>query len=201
MVSAPEPERHLYAHALNDLSSVGRVTFVSAGELAPRAGQFEPELVIVSIKGPTDGLRALYQLLGPELRGRGVIAAVYGGNSDMDRVLGRIGVHSCAIGPHDISALRHEVSTWISGGCGRHRPRPAPSPRAELGNAATARKVADVLRETHAALSAHDVAARCGFSVVTSRRYLKLLVAWHRATENTQHRSVGRPVTLYRWAG
>lgn len=59
-------------------------------------------------------------------------------------------------------------------------------------------KVVYCLRESTGGMAADDVATVTGVSRVTARRYLEYLVSTDRASVDQEHRSVGRPINLYR---
>lgn len=59
-------------------------------------------------------------------------------------------------------------------------------------------KVLACLREAGNGLAADDVARITGVSRVTARRYLEYLVSISQASVDQEHRSVGRPINLYR---
>ncbi len=59
-------------------------------------------------------------------------------------------------------------------------------------------KVIACLREADDGLAADDVAGITGVSRVTARRYLEYLVSINQASVDQEHRSVGRPINLYR---
>lgn len=59
-------------------------------------------------------------------------------------------------------------------------------------------KVLSCLNESDLGLSADEVAAITGVSRVTARRYLEHLVSIGQASVDQEHRSVGRPINLYR---
>jgi hypothetical protein len=198
MVAATESERGWFARALGDLRQMGQITFVPAAEITRCTDRIGPELIVVSIHGRADGLQTLYELLGPEFAGRSVIAALHEPDPGLGRVFDRLGVDACMVTPRDPSALRAKIFGWIQS---RSHRRLAVVPPVTQGNAATESLVATAVRDARTAISAHEVAAGCGLSVVTSRRYLKKLVHEGQAAMDLEHRSVGRPVSLYRWAG
>ncbi|MFI9386731.1 hypothetical protein [Kutzneria sp. NPDC052558] len=194
LVSAPEPERLWYTAALRGVRGVDRVIFVAERDLTATAGRFEPALIVVSIRGLVGGMRAIYQLLDPELGRRRVVAAIQGFDADLDRVLRRLGVECCVIRPRDPSTLRDRIRRGVVG------EQRQPASAVVDGSAATARVVAGVVRGADKAVSAHDVAASCGLSVVTARRYLKQFVVEGHAEVDVLHRAVGRPISMYRWS-
>jgi DNA-binding NarL/FixJ family response regulator len=196
VLSADEAAWVTYVSALKCLPGVGSVTHVPMNSLTKSVEKIKPELVVLSLSGPTDGLRALYQLLGPELRQPHVMAALHNDNADLTRVLGRLGVESHAIKPLDVEVLQDKVRTWLSGSI--HSPLHAER-RPEQGNTTTISLVAKVVRQAAVPQSAAEISARCGLSIVTCRRYLNQLVSKGKLSVNIQHRPVGRPVNLYRW--
>ncbi|NSC23120.1 response regulator [Streptomyces albus subsp. chlorinus] len=65
----------------------------------------------------------------------------------------------------------------------------------------TADLVREVLCSARSALSAQEVAARCGLSRQTAQRYLKLLEGAGLVRRRLRHGETGRPVHLYYWTG
>jgi response regulator of citrate/malate metabolism len=66
-------------------------------------------------------------------------------------------------------------------------------------SATTLDHVRDAVREAGQALTASEVAGRCGLSRVTARRYLEHLVVEGVLTLSMRYGGTGRPEHLYRW--
>jgi response regulator of citrate/malate metabolism len=66
-------------------------------------------------------------------------------------------------------------------------------------NATTLVHVRDAVRDTHAPLTASEVAGRCGLSRVTARRYLEHLAVEGVVTLSMRYGGTGRPEHLYAW--
>jgi response regulator of citrate/malate metabolism len=66
-------------------------------------------------------------------------------------------------------------------------------------NATTLENVRDAVRDTHAPLTASEVAGRCGLSRVTARRYLEHLAVEGVVTLSMRYGGTGRPEHLYAW--
>jgi response regulator of citrate/malate metabolism len=66
-------------------------------------------------------------------------------------------------------------------------------------SATTLDSVRDAMRESGEALTASEVAGRCGLSRVTARRYLEHLVVEGAVTLSMRYGGTGRPEHLYGW--
>jgi response regulator of citrate/malate metabolism len=66
-------------------------------------------------------------------------------------------------------------------------------------SATTLDSVRDAMRESGEALTASEVAGRCGLSRVTARRYLEHLVVEGAVTLSMRYGGTGRPEHLYSW--
>ena len=200
-MSADEEAGHqTCVRALTALPGISDVTLVSSRHLSARVGELKPDLIVLPLNGPADSLSAVNQLLDPGLSQRDIVAAVGEESAELVGVgvLDRLGVEWCVIRPVDASALRDTVRTWLAGKLSlRYQPH-APA-RLKQASGATVNVVASVIKAAPTALSAADVATKCGLSVVTCRRYLKRLVSEGRAAEKVHYRPVGRPISMYRW--
>ncbi|GAA5706162.1 hypothetical protein Save01_07018 [Streptomyces avermitilis] len=200
MAADAEAGGDTYVSALECLPEIHSVCGVSMRDLHSKVDEVKPDFVVLLLNERANVLRVLYQLLAPELRRHHVIAVLQGGSPEFIRVLVRLGVEPHVVKALDAEALQDKIRTRLSNGDGIACP-PRPNRRSERGSIGTISLVEREIRQANVPLSAAEVSARCGLSTVTCRAYLNQLVSRRNVSMSTQHRSVGRPVNLYRWVG
>jgi hypothetical protein len=200
-VAAAEKDRDVFVPALLARPEIGAVTFLADDADVPRrVAMLRPDLVVAALDGSLHSLGLLHRLRDPQVHQCEIIAVVPAIDARLLKAFERLGVVPCPTGPGDPSALLGVLGTVLTRSLDPvlgEADRAGTVPDDELPTQAL---VANVLKRAGAALSAKDVAERCGFSAVTSRRYLKRLAARGEVVSRVRYRPVGRPATVYQWA-
>ncbi|MET0233003.1 MAG: hypothetical protein ABW224_00020 [Kibdelosporangium sp.] len=199
-VAAAKEDRDVFTPALLTRPEIGAVTFLTDDADAPRrVAMLRPDLVVAALDGSLPSLGLLHRLRDPRVHQCEIIAVVPAIDARLLKAFERLGVVPCLSEPGDTSALLGTLGTVLSQSFG---PVPAGTDPAATGpedELPTEALVANVLKRAGAALSATDVAERCGFSAVTSRRYLKRLASRGDVVSRVRYRPVGRPTIVYQW--
>nr|CEL13238.1 hypothetical protein [Kibdelosporangium sp. MJ126-NF4]CTQ98929.1 hypothetical protein [Kibdelosporangium sp. MJ126-NF4] len=196
LIAASTGGRHVYLPALRSVPGIAQVTRIDDVAGLPRYAEvIKPDLVIASLDGvPSEWLRLLHRLRDPRLIQCDIIAVVRSVDQTLTKSFERLDVQPCVASATDTSAVVQAVTSVLR----RRVPGEIPQPGQE-GVPPTERVVANALKRVDTPLSADEVAARCGFSTVTVRRYLERLVNRGTVAVGLHYRAVGRPARLYRW--